>query len=57
MNALIHWSLRHRLAVLVLAVLLSGAGIWLLRSLSIDVFPDLDRPGVTVMTHVPGLSP
>ena len=60
MSALIHWSLRHRAAgapVAVAARCRSGAGLWLLRSLSIDVFPDLDRPGVTVMTHIPGLSP
>ncbi len=57
MSALIHWSLRHRALVLAIAIGLSGAGIWVLRGLSIDVFPDLDRPGVTVMTHIPGLSP
>lgn len=57
MNAMIRWSLRHRGWVVAVAVLLSLGGAWLLRQLPVDVFPDLDRPGVTVMTHVPGLSP
>ena len=57
MNAVIRWSLAHRAAVVILAILLCIGGTVVARTLPIDVFPDLDRPGVTVMTHIPGLSP
>ncbi len=57
MNRLIRWSIAHRGLVFWLAVLACAASVFWVRRLPIDVFPDLDRPGVTVMTHVAGLSP
>jgi CzcA family heavy metal efflux pump len=56
-SAWIHFALAHRRAVAVIALLLSLWGVFALRKVDVDVFPDLDRPGVTVMTHIPGLSP
>jgi Cu/Ag efflux pump CusA len=41
--------------VLSLVVLLWGG--YLTTSLPIDVFPDLDRPRVVILTECPGLSP
>ncbi|MDY3560527.1 efflux RND transporter permease subunit [Gemmata sp. JC673] len=57
LNAVIKLSLRHRplVAVLCLVALLYGG--YLGTVTPIDVFPDLDRPRVTVMTEVPGLAP
>ncbi|HUB07016.1 MAG TPA: efflux RND transporter permease subunit [Myxococcales bacterium] len=57
MNRLIRFSLEHRTAVLWITGLVCAAGVYLTMRLNIDVLPDLDRPGVSVMTHVPGLSP
>ncbi|MHB1845357.1 MAG: efflux RND transporter permease subunit [Deltaproteobacteria bacterium] len=57
MTALIRWSIDHRYGVLALALLVCVAGGLLARTVDVDVFPDLDRPGLTLMTHVPGLSP
>ncbi len=57
MSAWIHFALAHRRAVAFLALVLSLVGAVELARVDVDVFPDLDRPGVTVMTHIPGLSP
>ena len=56
-NALVTASLRHRIFVLIAALALSGAGIITLARLPVDVFPDLNRPTVTLMTEAEGMAP
>lgn len=50
-------SLTQRLFVLILAVGLIIAGIGQLRTLSVDVLPDLNRPMVTLMVEANGMAP
>src|SRR3954452_12747325 len=57
LDAVIRWSLRYRTLVLTLALLAIGYGGYLSTTLPIDVFPDLDRPRVVILTECPGLSP
>ena len=58
LNHIIRFSLEHRLMVLSLTVLLLGYGIYVINSgLDVDIFPDLNRPTVTVFTEAPGLAP
>lgn len=54
---LVTQSLRNRVLVLVLSVVLMGYGAYTAMKLPVDVFPDLNRPTVTIMTEAEGLAP
>ncbi len=57
LNAIIRFALRQRLLVLAAALFLVGYGSWQAMNSQIDVFPDLNRPRVVIMTEAPGLAP
>jgi cobalt-zinc-cadmium resistance protein CzcA len=57
MQRLIEISLAHRLVVILLAVLLIGAGWGAFRQLPIDAFPDVTNIQVTVISQAATLSP
>ncbi|MEY3172793.1 MAG: Nickel and cobalt resistance protein CnrA [Planctomycetota bacterium] len=56
LNAVIRFSLQYRLMVIAVSVVLLVYGSWLATQLPIDVFPDLDRPRVILITECPGLA-
>jgi len=56
-NLLVSASLRNRLFVLAAALILLVYGGIVLRTLPVDVFPDLNRPTVTLITEAEGLAP
>ena len=56
-NLLVSVSLRNRLFVLAASLILVVYGAITLRGLPVDVFPDLNRPTVTLMTEAEGLAP
>jgi HME family heavy-metal exporter len=57
LNAIIRFSLRNRLLVIAIAVFLLVYGGWQASQLPIDVFPDLNRPRVVIMTEALGMAP
>ena len=57
LNAIIRLALQQRVLVVAIAIFLVGYGGWQIAQLPIDVFPDLNRPRVTVMVEAPGMAP
>ncbi len=57
LNKIIAWSLAHRPIVLALAAMILVYGGLTAKNLPVDVFPDLNRPVVTIMTEANGLAP
>jgi len=54
---IIHACLRQRLIVLGLALGLAVYGMMSMPNMPVDVFPDLNKPTVTVMTEAGGMAP
>ncbi|MCA9070252.1 MAG: efflux RND transporter permease subunit, partial [Planctomycetaceae bacterium] len=57
LNAIIRFALRQRLLIVAFALFLLGIGTWQALQMTIDVFPNLNRPRVVVMTEAPGMAP
>jgi CzcA family heavy metal efflux pump len=56
LNSIIRFSLRYRLLVVVISLAMLIYGSYLATTMPIDVFPDLDRPRVIIITECPGLA-
>jgi HME family heavy-metal exporter len=56
-NILVSASLRNRLFVIAAALILVGYGAFVLPRIPVDVFPDLNRPTVTLLSEAEGLAP
>ena len=55
LNKILSISLHNRLLVLFGAVVLSVTGLYLARTMNVDVFPDLTAPTVTILTEAHGM--
>lgn len=56
-NFIVRTSLANRLVVLAAAAVLVVWGSFTISTLPVDVFPDLNKPTVTIMTEAEGLAP
>ncbi len=57
LNKLIALSLRNRVLVIAIAVMMLIGGAWTAYRMPVDVFPDLTAPTVTVLTEAHGMAP
>lgn len=57
LNAIIRFALQNRMLVIAVAIFLLAYGGWQTYSLPIDVFPNLNRPRVVIMTEARGMAP
>ncbi|MGQ0667656.1 MAG: efflux RND transporter permease subunit [Nitrospiraceae bacterium] len=56
-SRLLDISLRQRLFIVILAIMLGAGGLYAFRTIPIDAFPDVTSVLVQVVTKAPGLSP
>ena len=56
-DLIINTSLKQRLIVLGITLLLVVYGVLTVRNMPVDVFPDLNKPTVTLMTETGGMAP
>lgn len=56
-EAVIRWSVHNRIMVLLVTVMLAGAGLWSVKNTPVDAIPDLSDVQVIIKTSYPGQSP
>ncbi|MEE9251860.1 MAG: efflux RND transporter permease subunit, partial [Thermodesulfobacteriota bacterium] len=56
-NAIIKWSLSNKLLIVAATAIFFGISVYLVKQMSIDVFPEFAPPQVVIQTEAPGLSP
>ena len=57
LNRLIQFALRNRIFIVAASALILIYGAYMALQLPVDVFPDLNRPTVNILTEAPGLAP
>lgn len=56
LSSLVHFSLKFRAVVLVLACVLLGYGLHIANNAKLDVFPNFVQPQVVIQTECPGMA-
>ena len=56
LDSVIRYALWYRFVTLLISLIALAGGSYLATTMPIDVFPDLDRPRVVILTECPGLA-
>ncbi|HVR92222.1 MAG TPA: efflux RND transporter permease subunit, partial [Casimicrobiaceae bacterium] len=56
-NLIVDWSIRQRLFVLAASLLILFYGALTAQQMTVDIFPDLNKPTVTLLTEAGGMAP
>lgn len=57
LDRIIRFSLTNRIFILAIGILITAYGLFTVSKMPVDVFPDLNRPTVNIMTEAPGMAP
>ena len=56
-DKILQFALQQRLLVLLGAVILLGGGVWAMKKLPVDAFPDVTNVQVQILTQAGGMAP
>ena len=56
LDALLRLALARRLVVVIVAIVIGGAGVWSFRQLKLEAYPDISDPGVVIIALYPGFA-
>ena len=56
-DRILQFALKQRLLILIATVILIGAGLWAMKKLPVDAFPDVTNIQVQILTQAGGMAP
>lgn len=57
LDSILQFALRQRLLVLIATAILIGTGLWAMKRLPVDAFPDVTNVQIQILSQAPGMAP
>ncbi len=57
LDSILRFALRQRLLVLIATAILIAVGLWAMKRLPVDAFPDVTNVQIQILTQAPGMAP